>query len=102
MQARIPVTKAEPGVIYPDDGVRATNPITTPLQVPVAVMGLPNKTSRNIHVNIAEAPPMCVVVNVKAASPVAPNADPLLNPNHPNQKMDVPRIIWVMLEGLLF
>ena len=77
----IPVSNAAPGVMNPDDGVNATSPMTTPLQAPVAVTGLPSSISRNSHVSMAAAPPTCVVVKVNAASPVAPNADPALKPS---------------------
>ncbi len=61
-------------------------------------VGFPStKISITIHDNIAAAHEVFVVINACAASPLAANAEPALNPNHPKYKMEAPRMTNGML-----
>src|SRR4051794_8395476 len=79
-------------LIKPAAGVIATSPTTAPIHVPIAPGLLPLTVSNIIHVKAAAAEAHVVVASAVAARLFAPNADPALNPNHPNQSNPVPSI----------
>src|SRR5690606_20526373 len=87
-------------VTKPAAGVMATNPTTTPIQTPMAVGFLPRAASKKIHANAAAPDAVLVVASAEAAKPFAPNADPALKPNHPNQSNPVPSMTYVIRAGL--
>ncbi|MNS99741.1 hypothetical protein D3C86_1686860 [compost metagenome] len=70
----------------------ATKPTTAPMQAPKAEGFLPRAASKKIQLNAAEAEATAVVANAYTASEDADNAEPALNPNHPNHNIPVPRI----------
>ena len=74
----------------PAEGVMATSPTTAPMQNPKTDGFFPLITSKNIQDKPAEAAAVLVVANAETASALAPNADPALNPNQPNQSKPVP------------
>ena len=79
-------------VTNPAAGVIATKPTTAPIQAPKADTFRPFNRSKKIHVSIAAAEAELVVIKAFAASPEAPNADPALKPNQPNQSIPVPKM----------
>lgn len=91
MHAMAPMHIALPTVTYPQAGVMATKPMTTPLHVPTTEGSLPSNLSKNIHVIIPAAAAVFVVQNTWHAKGPALRADPALNPSHPNQNSAVPR-----------
>src|SRR5688572_8439548 len=70
----------------PAAGVIATRPTTAPMHAPSADGLRPRAVSNSIH----DADAMCVVANARPAVALADNAEPALNPNHPNQSIPVP------------
>ena len=74
----------------PAPGVMATKPTTAPMQKPSTDGFLPFSTSRNIQLKPAAAAAVFVVANADTDKVVAPNAEPALKPNHPNQSKPVP------------
>src|SRR5258708_9655549 len=88
--ATIPMMKALDTVTKPAAGVMATRPTTAPIQAPITDGFLPNAISKNTHDIAAAADAVVVVANAVAASAPEPNAEPALNPNHPNHNKPVP------------
>src|SRR5665213_1670823 len=84
---------------YPAAGVIATSPTTAPMQVPMAEGFLPRNISKNIQVKPAAADAVVLVARAVTARRLAPNAEPALNPNHPNHKRPVPIITSVIRAG---
>src|SRR3954471_13815856 len=74
----------------PAAGVIATNPTTAPIQKPSADTFLPRVTSNNTHERPAVAAAMCVTAKADTANGPAPQAEPALKPNQPNQSNAVP------------
>ena len=74
----------------PAAGVMATKPTTAPIQNPSTDGFLPFITSKNIQAKPAAAAAVLVVANALIAKLLAPNAEPPLNPNQPNQSKPVP------------
>ncbi len=74
----------------PDPGVMATNPTTAPIQNPRTEGFLPLITSKNIQLRPADAAAVLVVAKAETDKVFAPNAEPALNPNQPNQSNPVP------------
>src|SRR5678809_982549 len=74
----------------PAAGVIATKPTTAPIQNPKTEGFFPFITSKNIQDNPAAAAAVFVVANAETANEFAPNADPALKPNQPNQSKPVP------------
>ena len=68
----------------------ATKPTTAPIQNPSTEGFFPLITSKNIHAKPAAAAAVLVVANALMAKLLAPNAEPALNPNQPNQSKPVP------------
>ena len=68
----------------------ATSPTTAPIQNPRTEGFFPFNTSKNIQANPAAAAAVLVVANAFIESSFAPNAEPALNPNQPNQSKPVP------------
>src|ERR671919_983263 len=81
---------APTGVTYPAAGVMPTRPTTAPVAAPTAVTFPVRTKSRIAHVNTAAAGAVLVLVNARAATPLAPSAEPALNPNQPNQSSPAP------------
>ena len=90
--ATVPIKILEPTDTNPAAGVMATKPTTAPMQAPKAEGFLPTNPSKKIQVIMAAADAVFVVKNACAAISLAPNAEPALNPNQPNQSMPVPNI----------
>ena len=74
----------------PAAGVIATKPTTAPIQNPNTDGFFPLITSKNIQAKPAAAAAVFVVANAFTANELAPNAEPALKPNHPNQSKPVP------------
>ena len=85
--------------MYPEAGVTVANPATIPVTIPIKD-GLPNLFhSINIQTNAAVAAEICVTNIAIPAFPLAPNADPALNPNQPTQSIAAPIIVRTGLCG---
>src|SRR5919106_6874288 len=81
------------GVTNPAAGVIATRPATAPMAAP-STEGVPRcSQDRVTQVSAAIAAAVLVVTKAVAASPLAPSADPALNPNQPNQRSPAPRTV---------
>ena len=90
---------AENGPIYPEAGVTAASPATTPLATP-STEGFPRCIhSTTIHTNAPVAAAAWVARKAVPATPFAPNALPALNPNQPNQSRPVPNNVKGRLCG---
>ena len=83
----------------PAAGVIATSPATAPEATPSVVDFLLLPCFHQRPSQAPAAAPRLVARNADAARPFAPNALPALNPNHPNHRMPVPRIVMVRLWG---
>ena len=87
------MTMAPSGPTDPLAGVIAANPAIDPVTIPNA-LGLPTFLhSHTIQPNAPVAAEIWVTRMAIAASGLAPNALPPLNPNHPTQSMPVPVIV---------
>src|SRR3546814_18049613 len=75
----------------PAAGVMATMPTTAPIQNPSAEGFRPLAASNRIQPNPAAAVAVLVVAKADAASPLAPRAEPALNPNQTNQTKPIPK-----------
>src|SRR5262245_19966071 len=90
MPATSPITIAESGPTNPDPGVIATRPATAPDAAP-SMVGLPIAIHSLITQDkAAAAAATCVTTNALTASPLAPRAEPALNPNQPTHSSDAP------------
>src|SRR5438552_19036544 len=90
MPARNPMTMAARGVTNPEAGVMATKPATAPEAAP-SIVGLPVLIhSTTIQPSAANDAAVCVAINALDARPLAPRADPALNPNQPTQSIAAP------------
>src|SRR5438093_5455302 len=78
------------GPMKPAAGVTATRPTTMAVAPPTAVGFFPRATSSSVHATSVAAGASIVVVNARAASPLAATALPALKPNHPNQSSPAP------------
>src|SRR5829696_5134779 len=85
---------------YPAPGVMATRPTTAPTQKPTTEGFFPLNTSKNIQDKPAAAAAVFVVKKADTAVAFAPNAEPALNPNHPNQSKPVPIKTYGIFAGL--
>lgn len=74
----------------PAQGVMATMPATPPEAAPRVVTCLPLIFSTISQPSMAAAGAMRVLSRAWAATPLAPRAEPALNPNQPNHKIPVP------------
>lgn len=83
----------------PAAGVMATKPTTAPIQNPNTDGFLPRKTSKNIQDKPAAAAAVLVVAKAETDNALAPNADPALKPNQPNQSKPVPISTYGILAG---
>ncbi|MNR27346.1 hypothetical protein D3C85_1446170 [compost metagenome] len=79
-----------------------TNPTTAPIQAPIADSLCPIILSMNTHVIEATAAATVVVPSACVARPLAPMADPALNPNQPNHNNPVPNSTYVIRAGVGF
>src|SRR5450759_650099 len=68
----------------------ATMPATAPVAAPRVVATCSLKASNTSHINNPAAAANWVFTNALTATLLAPNADPALNPNQPNQRMPAP------------
>src|SRR6185295_11565300 len=90
MPAAPPMTIADMGPTYPEPGVIATRPATAPLAAP-SMVGFPRTDhSANNQLSDADAAAVFVATNALVANPLAPSADPALNPNHPTHNRPAP------------
>src|ERR1700691_6001398 len=88
--AATPMMIEAPGSTKPEAGVIATNPATAPETQP-RTEGLPLAIhSANIHASAAAAVAICVTAIAMPARPLAPTAEPALNPNQPTHSSDAP------------
>src|SRR5262249_18440499 len=86
-----PIAIADSGLTNPEPGVIATRPATAPDAAP-RIVGLPETIhSARTQPSVAQAAAMCVTTKAFVASPLAPNADPALNPNQPTHSRAAPR-----------
>src|SRR5467141_971628 len=89
------------GPTYPEAGVMATRPQTAPTEMPTAD-GFPFRTqSVSIQLTAAPAAAKFVTTSAFTARAFAARALPALNPNHPNQRTEAPRMTYGMLFGRL-
>src|SRR5262245_29666147 len=87
------------GRTYPEAGVTATRPATSPEASPRAV-GLPLcHHSTSIQLSAAAAAATCDAVRADTASALDSRALPPLNPNQPNQRSPAPVRVSTMLLG---
>src|SRR5436309_8693910 len=87
------------GPTYPEAGVIATRPHTAPTLMPTAD-GFPFRAmSVSIQLTAAAAAARFVTTSAFTAKSFAANALPALNPNHPNQRIEAPRITYGTLFG---
>src|SRR4030043_1519267 len=84
----------------PAAGVIATRPATAPEASPRTVGFFVCIHSVNIHDIAAIAVAVLVLIKAAPARPFAANAEPALNPNHPNQSSPAPVMTRVKLLGL--
>src|SRR5215831_1685649 len=90
MPAPKPITMDAKGVTKPEAGVIATRPATAPDAAP-SMVGLPVLShSANIQPSAAKDAAVCVAINALDARPLAPRAEPALNPNQPTQSIPAP------------
>src|SRR5690242_12125158 len=84
---------AERGDTKPEPGVIATSPATAPEAAP-SMVGLPEAIhSTTTQPNAAAAAAMCVTTKAVAAKPLAPSAEPALNPNQPTHNKEAPMTV---------
>ena len=74
----------------PAPGVMPTKPATKPVLAPTNVGFLSAITSQSIQESIPAAEETAVVTNACAAKPSAASAEPALNPNQPNNRINAP------------
>src|SRR5688500_14723406 len=81
------------GVTNPAAGVIATRPATAPSAAP-STDGVPRCSQLMVtQVMAPMAAAVLVVTDAVAASPLAPSAEPALNPNQPNHSSPAPRTL---------
>ena len=97
MVEMIPMQKAPKISVLPAAGVMATKQATAPVQAPTVVGFLFTIQSMSIQVVAAAAVAIWVTRKALAARPSAAKPLPALNPNHPNQRNDIPMNTKVML-----
>src|SRR5664280_889046 len=82
----------------------ATMPATAPVAAPRVVATCSLKASNTSHINNPAAAANWVFTNALTATLLAPNADPALNPNQPNQRMPAPNRVrgteWGCIDSL--
>ena len=79
----------------------ATNPATAPEAAP-SMDALPlSSASAPIQLSVAAAVATNVLMNARAATPLASRLDPALKPNHPTHKREAPTIVSVRLCGAI-
>src|SRR6476620_607805 len=78
------------GVTNPEAGVMANRHATAPEAAP-SMVGLPVLShSATIQPSAANDAAVCVAMNALDARPLAPSAEPALNPNQPTQSIPAP------------
>src|SRR3954451_24770397 len=99
--AATPMMIAGPGSTKPEAGVIATSPATAPDTAP-STLGLPFVThSANSQPSAAAAVATCVASIAMPARPLAPTAEPALNPNHLTHNSEAPITAKARLYGLI-
>src|SRR5688572_19809059 len=78
------------GLMNPAAGVTATRPTTIAVAAPTAVTFFDRIRSQNVQTTNVAAGANMVVVNARAAMPLAATALPALKPNQPNQRSPAP------------
>src|SRR5436190_11990040 len=86
----MPMASAGIGRTNPAAGVIATSPATAPEIAPNALAFPFLNHSATLHPIAAAAAPRCVATNALDAKPLAANALPALNPNHPTHSKHAP------------
>ena len=81
------------GPTKPAAGVIATRPTTIAVAAPTAVGFLARPMSKSIQTTSVAAGSSIVVVNARAANPLAAKALPALKPNHPNHRNPAARSV---------
>src|SRR5579875_2715561 len=85
-----PIQSAPMGVTKPEAGVIPTRPATAP-EMPPSADGFPLRVhSAASQPSAAEAAAKCVLTKAEVARPLAPSAEPALNPNQPTQSRQAP------------
>ena len=97
----IPIIIAPLTSTNPAAGVIATRPATTPEAAPKRVGFLNTVHSITNQVTAATAVATVVVRAAKPAIVLAPNADPALNPYHPNHSNAAPSAVSITLIGFI-
>lgn len=97
-----PSTILAHGGMKPEAGVAATSPEMVPEHQPTSDHFLARRKSRRVQVMAANMAVKQVFQQAIAARRLAPNAEPPLNPNQPNQRRIVPRVMSEMLCGRKF
>src|SRR5690606_13873128 len=85
----------------PAAGVIATIPTTAPIQNPSADGFLPRAASNRIQASPAAAVAVLVVAKAEAPRPLAPRAEPALNPTQPDHSRPVPSKTKGILAGCM-
>ena len=93
--------KAPPIPTLPAAGVIATKPATAPEAAP-NIEALPRKTpSVTHHANTATEVAAKVLINARAAKPLASKAEPALKPNQPTHNNAAPTMVNGKLCGAI-
>src|SRR3954469_19457174 len=99
--AATPIAIEAPGSTKPEAGVMATKPATAPEMAP-STDGLPLVIhSANVQPSAAAAVAICVTAMAMPARPLAPTAEPALNPNQPTHSRDAPMTASDRLYGAM-
>ena len=99
---RIPRIMADQGGMKPDAGVAATRPEIQPEHHPTILHFFASLKSRMHQVIDANMAAKQEFQQAITARRLAPKAEPPLNPNHPNQRRIVPRVMRETLCGRKF
>src|SRR5919109_2660609 len=93
------MASAPPAVTKPDAGVIATSPATAPQAAPTTLTLRLWRYCARTQVIVAAPAAVFVTRRALAARPLAPRADPALNPNQPNHSRPAPRTVIGMSCG---
>lgn len=97
-----PNTMLPHGVMKPEAGVAATSPQMEPEHQPTMDHFLASLQSSSTHANAANVAVKFEFQHAMTALRFAPNAEPPLNPSHPNHRNTVPSVIRDTLCGRKF
>lgn len=99
MDPRIPIIIEDQRGTNPHPGVIATNPQTIPHGKLNIVDYFLTKYSKIIHVSPPAHAAIFVFMQAVAAISFDANAEPPLNPNHPNQIIEQPNKVYPLLRA---